>query len=251
MRRSWRYLLLGTVAYLVALAATFPAGRALQLAAPALAAANIRPAGVEGSIWSGRAASVLVDGRFPLEAVRWELDLLPLLAARLAGDWRAGIGTGGLQGGVSAAGEQVTLSRMEGQLPIGAVAPLLPLPLPVAGDLTVNLVSLSLVAGRPAAAEGTIVWSRAAVTAPQAVALGDLRITLTPREGGGISGRLSDGGGPLDLSGELTVEPGGAYRLSASVGTRPDAAPALVQALPLLGRKGPGGKYLITYNGRI
>lgn len=251
MSRAWRYLLLGIAVYLAALVATFPAQRALQLAAPALASARIEPTGVEGSIWNGRAATVLVDGRFPLEAIRWELELLPLLAARLAGDWYAGIGVGGLQGAVSAGAEQVTLSRVEGQLPISAVAPLLPLPLPVAGDLAVNLASLTLAGGRPVAAEGSVVWSRAAVTAPQAVALGDLRVTLTPREGGGISGRLSDGGGPLELSGEITIEPGGAYRVTASVGTRPDAAPALAQALPLLGRRGPGGKYLITYNGRI
>ncbi len=251
MRRIAGYLLLGFSAYLLALAWLFPARHALGLASlldgvPPLAVADVR-----GRVWSGSAQGVRLNALPPLR-LDWELQPLALLTGGLAASWQAdtegahltGVARADLDGAVA-------LSAVEGRLPVQLLVGRLPLPVVLGGDLGLRLDRLELAGGRPKRAEGVLVWNGARVQAPQELALGDFRVNLTTRDDGGVIGQLSDAGGPLEASGEVTFDPDGSYRVNALLATRPGAPEALVHSLPLLGRKAPNGKFLVTYSGRV
>lgn len=253
MKRLIPCLLLGIAIYLVALLALLPAQRALAWVQPALASRGVSLAvgSVSGSIWNGRVEGLQVAS-LPLVQADWDVSPLSLLTGAIGADVRARSGDARANGYASAGfGGSVVLKETEGQVPAALIAGRLPFPVLVDGDILLNLGRLVLEDGRPVSAEGVLVWSDARITAPQPVALGNLKLTLEPRDEGGIVARVSDGGGPLEASGDITFEPDGRYHLQVLLAARADAEPALRQSLPMLGSRAPGGKYLVTFNGQL
>ncbi|WP_303902863.1 type II secretion system protein N [Thiohalomonas denitrificans] len=253
MKRTAGYLALGLVAYLLFAVVMLPAQKALGFALPQLKSQGVSVAvsGVAGSIWSGRMESLRIDG-IGLQQIHWDLNPFALLTGRIGGDWNMTWQGARLQGYGSAAPDgRALLKNVEAHSPANEFAGFLPIPLSLGGDITLALQELKLEEGRPVSAEGSVIWSDAAFISPLDASLGDLRVVLKPREGGGIDAEIRDDGGPLRLEGELKLEPNGTYRLNANLGTRPGASPALEENLAMLGRRNPEGLYNVVHEGRI
>lgn len=75
-------ILLGVLIYLIFMVALFPASVALKLAP---LPAQIRVAGISGTIWDGQVATLVVQRR-QFEQLHWDLDLWRLLQGKLAAD---------------------------------------------------------------------------------------------------------------------------------------------------------------------
>lgn len=250
MKKGWlRYVALGIVAYLVFLAATLPANQAYGLLAPRLAPVALY--GVEGTVWSGRAATVMVRG-VRLESVAWNLELLPLLRGRIQArlTFRMGGETGSVHVGRMLSGA-LYLGELNTRLPMTQIAPLLPLrPLSVGGILDVKLRELTLGAKGIEKVLGTVDWREGAVLAPQQVTLGDFSVTFAETKQG-VEARIRDSGnGPLEANGTLRLGQDGSYEFTGALAPRDSASPELSQALRFIGRPGPDGKIPVSYAGR-
>lgn len=250
MKKDWiRYIALGLIAYLMFLVATLPAKQAYGFLAPRLVPLTLY--GVEGTVWSGRAAAVLVRG-VRLDSATWNLELLPLLQGRIQAHltFQTSGGTGSAHVGRSLGGT-LYLGDVNTRIPVAQIAPLLPVrPLTVGGVLDVKLRELTLGIKGIEKVLGTIDWREGAVLAPQQVTLGDFSIAFVETKQG-VEAQIRDSGnGPLEAKGTLRLGQDGSYEFRGALAARNSASPELSQALQFIGRPGPDGKIPVTYAGK-
>ncbi len=251
----WRLLAVGAITYLVVLIALFPAGHAVGLIAPRLAPAGLSLAahGITGTVWSGSAETVSVNGTYAGQ-VEWRLRLLSLITGRVGIDWQARLGDEGHAAGRSriAPDGTMTIQGLEATVTAEAAYARFPyLPVVPTGELTLSLSELRIEQGRPTGATGQVAWSEAGLSAPQPLRFGELRLALETSPQGEIIGRFADGGGPLQTEGTVTLSPEGQYRLDLLLTPAPDAENSLKQGLMLVGRPDARGRARLQLNGQI
>ncbi len=250
MKRWWlRYLLIGLAAYGVVLIATFPAALALPMVQGMLRPVAV--SGVEGSVWSGRAADVRYQ-RLSLGAVDWSLRPLSLLTGALGaalvldGSLGQGQGVAGVQLGGDGYVEGFT-----GTASAAAVAPLLKLQAArPEGRIEFNLAELQFRGRVPVAASGEITWSQARVALPLPVDLGSFSATLST-DADGVRAVLRDRESPLILDAVLLLKGDGSYRLSGRLSAKNDAPAQLHDLLRTAGVRQPGAALPLNFSGRI
>lgn len=254
-----RLLLFGLLVYVAFLVWSFPAQRAYAYWQHSdLAEPNLRLSGIDGSIWSGRAALALLNGQ-RLEALEWHFQPWALLTGKVGIDWRLSLpeaqGAAGYAQGSTRLGLDGGLQfpAVEGRLPalllatLGGAEAVRP-----SGSVSLNLQDLRWDGQRLRSANGRIVWSGAGVNLFKPVTLGDLSLTLQTVDAD-IKGVLSDASGPLEAAGELTLSADGRYTFNGSFAPRQGVAGAgeLASALNSLGRPGPDGKWRIQQAGQL
>ncbi len=256
MKPVLRYLAVGIPLYLLFLTAFFPAARAYRFADEVLAKSmpQLELAGLEGSVWSGRAGMVVYRKALLGEA-NWQLSPFPLLLGKAKLKAMLQSDNGYLQSRVSTpiGGGSVALADIEGQLPLSELLRFTPyLPVVLEGQVSLDLPLLELAAdGRLLRAEGTILWHQAAMSAPQALTFGDLQLVLRTENEGQVAGDISDRGGPLKVAGALHYSPDGSYRVSGTATPTAQAPSNLRQALGLLGKPDTQGRYRFNFSGRM
>ena len=247
-----RYVIFGLLAYVVFLVLQFPAERAYGLWKSGPGAAQPVVLGeLSGSVWSG-AANVAVIGGQRLEALHWSLHPWRMLLGKLALDWGLKVPDGYATGELAAdPGGGLALQRLEARLPldqlsgIKALAALRP-----SGAVNLNLRDVQWDGKTLASADGRLVWSGAGINLFQPLEFGDLSLTLeTGAEG--VSGVLSDAGGPLQAEGLLSLKADGSYQFSGAFAVRGDGHAPLQQALRSMGRPGADGKVRVNYSGQL
>jgi len=202
-----------------------------------------------GTLWRGEAAA-LAAGPLRFESLRWRLRpaTLPLgrLSLRLATESPAVEAriAAGLTG-------RWWLHVSRAELPAQFFRPLLERwGIEARGRVRVDALDASGRGDWPDRLEGDIVWESAALAAPLDLALGDLHARLRG-EGDVLLAELADQGGPLALAGSARLERDGHYRLELKLRARADAAPALRDALGLLGAPDASGDHRLTLAGQL
>lgn len=212
---------------------------------------RIAAQGVDGTLWKGRAEHMAFDG-VGFGPLLWQLRPLALLSGRLEFQCfvQSGRGGGELRFGRSIFG--ATFAReVRLTLPAADLGRQLRLPLVrLEGDFQIDLDELRAAAGGVESVRGRVAWQGARVLQPDPLPLGTLTLQLDTRDGR-IGGVLGDEGGPLELSGELSVETDRSYRLDALLKARAEAPPQLRQALGLLGAPDAQGRYRLRYSGSL
>lgn len=242
------YVVLGLLAYLLFLVWTFPAERAAALIRTK--APQLQLAGVTGTVWSGRAATLQYQGQ-RLSRFKWQFQPLALFTGRAQfaiafdGEGRSGRADVGLSLDGSVVAQAVTA-----QLPIAELTPLFGVPVSLSGLIEVKLDELTVANDKIQSAQGEVQWRDAAVTSPVAQPLGAFSAQLTT-EAAGIKAQLRDEGGPLQLDGTVRLINDGSYQFSAKVAVRDPQQVMLQQALQAAGRQEPDGRVLLEYNGRL
>ncbi|MFO7286742.1 MAG: type II secretion system protein N [Gammaproteobacteria bacterium] len=253
MTNRYAWVALGLGAYIAFALSTFPAAAAYRWFAPA----ELRLVGIEGTVWSGRAALASVEN-FAMRDLRWSIDALPLLIGRVNGRVRASLGEGFVESIVklSPSGD-VELTDLRMSTSLASLASALPVG-DIRGQLAVMLERLELRDGWPVDAAGQVRLARlsAPTFAPSGrgspVPLGDYELTFVGTEGDQVVASLRDAGGPLEVAGRVTLGDGRRYRLDARVAPRADASPELVRALDFIaGEPGPDGKRPFELTGSL
>lgn len=251
--RVMAYVALGLAAYLIFLVARFPAGMAYALSQEySDVGERVRLSGVEGTVWSGRAADLIADG-IALGRVDWTLNPWALFGARADLDWRMdGAEHAGHGRLIAARDGAIELEGVRGNMRAEQLTPFFAnLPLRLTGDVRVDVQEMDIRPGRRFAARGELTWVDAALTAPQPMEIGSLRIESVPTEDGGSRLNLSDSGGPLSVDGVIRVGADGSYRTSLTMAARPEADPSLDSALGFFGPRDPSGRVRVSQTGRI
>lgn len=249
-RIDWRLILFGVLAYVAFLVVSFPADRVYQFwKAEAGKQQPFALSHISGSVWSGHAGQALINGQ-RLEGLSWSLQPWALVAGKVALTWGAkladGFGEGQLAAGLQG---EIEMDLLKARLPLEQVSVKALQALRPKGTLNLNLKDVVWTGQALTSAEGRLVWNGASINFLQDLEFGDLVLNLetTPE---GVKGVLSDGGGPLQAEGVLTLKADGKYTFSGSFAAR-GGDQALSRALRSLGRPGADGKVRVSQSGNL
>ncbi len=238
----------GLVALLLSLVGLIPAHVALAIfGVPADTVS-----GVSGTVWRGSFQRLTINN-VVLGPVSWQARPSHLLLGRLAGDVEATLPDGFLNTGVAVSlGGSLSLTDLEGAAPVAWLAPATGRD---GGQLTARFERVELDGDRVDTAIGSLQVAGVVLPVPNAgpqLAPGDYAVTfdsrdLAPEEL--LAGKVTDSGGPLEISGTVTFTPPRSYELSGTAKPRPEAPPSLRQALQMWGPADPQGAHAIGFSG--
>ena len=220
----------GILAALAGIVAQFPARVALAWFAPP----GIVAWGVEGSIWEGGAAGIVVRGH-PLGTLSWDARPAGLLSLQPA--WKLYLRTpddGFLAGrfAVSLLANRQRINDLEGALELDALPPAL-VPDGVAGQARIGLQTLVLEGGWPALVTGRA--SVATLDLPGVIlALGPFEFVFPEHDGTPV-GAIRSLGGPLEVDGQVELPAPGQWRFSAELAPGENPPRELVDGLRFVG----------------
>lgn len=250
MKPALRYGLYAVLIYGAFLLATLPADRVLAQFRDRLPG-DVRFHDVSGSAWSGAAASLVVNGR-ELRRPEWRLQPTALLAGRLqyamAFDNGASRAAGVVGRGI---GGRLVVRDVNATLVAAEFAPLFNAQaLGLNGVVDVSLGRLEIRDGSIASADGTLLWKQAGAQSPRPVQLGDINAVFETT-GEGVTGTITDQGGPLQINAALLLAPDGGYRVTGTLAPRNPGDATFAQALRMLGNPGPDGKINLSFSGKL
>lgn len=169
---------------------------------------NVSLDDISGTIWNGHAGMLNVRGK-PLGAIDWKLHLQPLLQRRRNADFV--INGDGLtaQGNYERAGADTDFRDLSFRAPAALAIELARVPnLAVGGDVEGTLPHIAIRAGSFAEVQGELLWHNAALTAPQAITLGEAHIKFGTTEPGAYAGSVQLAHDTMKFSGNFVARGG-------------------------------------------
>jgi hypothetical protein len=207
--------------------------------------------GPAGSLWHGSCAQLQLPSG-ALSQVSWALHPWALLLGRLEADLHSA--DAHAEGSARASlrlGGRLRLTQLHARLPIdGGYLPVFPAGW--TGQVELALDALELRSGRLVAIEGTVTArSVARRNPPMPFGSFELRFAPGPTSGddAAIRGELRDLGGPLAVSGTLSIRNGHEYLLSGLVAARPEADAELTKIIEYIGPPDAQGRRAFPLEG--
>jgi len=190
-----------------------------------------------GTVWRGRGALADAQGTAALP-IAWTVDALALLRGEVALDFVADAAHPvAPRGRIAWHPGRWTVEGLQAVVPAAMLPALAPAGSPVALGGTIRIDVPRLVLARERYdGQAALAWTGATLALPMlpALALGEVDVALSQR-GEGIGGPLSSRDGPLQLTGDLAVDPA-RTALEVTLVPGPQAPPLLARALAALGR---------------
>jgi hypothetical protein len=239
---------LGLCAYLVFLISSVPAGFVLGQLPPEVAGVVV---GVRGTVWSGEAASLTVQG-VDLGRLEWSTSPFAALIGRASAD----VAVRGRELNSTARitahpGGDVFVRDLQARTTPRLIDQFQPLPAELSGDLALELDTLSYQSGALTDVNGELRWTNAAITAPYELALGQYTLALETRDDA-IRGSLTEQGSPLRTSGNFMLQrASGEYRLAVRLTPREETPQELRDLLGLLGKTDRSGGVTLRHQGIV
>jgi hypothetical protein len=239
---------LGTVAVLGFAAATLPA----SVLGPRMQRYGVSASSWSGSVWNGGASGLAVKGA-PLGNARWSISPWSLLRGRASG--RAQLqpvdGTASANFVLHLDG-RADLSSVRADVPLGWLGSIAgPRYRGWQGRVAAEFETLSLQAGWPVAAQGTLRLQNLAAPPPRGGDIGSYRLVFdAASRAPSLQGRLSDTGGPLAVTGDLALGPGRSFDLQGFVATRGARTP-FDAAIRMLGPPDASGRRPFGVSGTL
>jgi len=233
-------------AFFLGLIVLFPARLAVAWFAPATFSA----AGVQGTVWSGRAARATAAGIY-LAPLSWEFRPAALLGGALGYHVDAQLPGGSVRGdlAVTVTGA-LRVADLQASVPLESVSRLMPVA-QAEGRLRASIEHGRFSGGWPTDLVGTVSVEELVYRPAGSNSIGNYRVEFLPTEDDGLRGVLADGGGPLEVTGELTLTGERDYVLQGVVKARPGAPTALANSLRFLGSADAGGRREFSLAGRL
>ena len=244
MKRLWPLVALGVALYLVFALVTLPA-RVVASWLPD----GVVLAGAQGTVWNGH-ASVLMVGNTQIGSVDWDLHVLPLFTLQAKADLKITRPEGFVQSVVATrGGSSVSLTELTGSLPLRSLPPSA-MPGGWTGTMNLKFASLTLENGWPTSADGALEIIDLVGPARKPAKLGSYKIIFPPEQAGdSLLGALSDLGGPLEIAGNVRLNPDRSYLVEGSVAARPEADKSLADSLQILGPPDAQGRRPFSLSG--
>jgi general secretion pathway protein N len=242
VKRAFAIALLAAVAFGVIVVARMPAEWLLPSGGARGSCGSI-----EGSLWSGSCAGLIVSGT-PVGDLSWTLEPLRLLRGRLAAEVTLTRGAANASADVELGfGGQVTAHHVVADLPLDSK--LLPgVPSSLHGRAHVELALAQIQHGVITQLEGRIeahdLEDRSGADTP----LGSY-VVIFPGGSGEPVGKLHDLEGPLALEGTLRLTRAPGYELEGLIAPRHGAPPELVNNIRFLGSPDASGRRPFSLSG--
>jgi general secretion pathway protein N len=234
----------GLAAFALSLLLLIPA----SILAPLLQKAGAVTSGISGTIWSGEART-LSAGPLRFDQLRWQFQPWRLLRGELGVHVEARLPDGFLSGQVSRSlGGRLVLRDVEAAAPLNALSPGMAA-MTGNSQLSIRMQEIAWLEGWVETAIGTVQLSEVVLPIPVLAGRtppGNYVISFDSESlavGAPLTGKVTDGGGPLEINGLLNLSPPRNYELSATVKTRDSAPAELVSLLQSAGpRAADGGR---------
>lgn len=240
-------ILLSCIFFLIALVVLMPANVVWQLAKSSLP--DIRLHQVQGTVWSGSAASVTALGQ-TFNQLHWKLKPIPLMMARLDIDLNIQDRTFPFKTSINMDYDKnIQLTRMKGKLPARLLQQI-----PAArivnltGVFNFEIRQLLVDKNGLQKADGIILLEKASLTQPIQGYVGNLRFILTSNKEQ-IHVKIDDMNAPVKISGNLNLLKNHRFSFNALLKPTPAADEFLVSLLRNAARQRSDGQYAIQYNG--
>ncbi len=235
----------GIATLIVGLIVLFPARVAYHWAAPP----DVKLSGISGSLWSGSAVQMSVNGLYARD-LRWQLQPLALFTAKLAYAIEASPTSGFAEGSVAIGlGGSVTLTDVSAAVSLQALEQTLGIP-GIRGDASLQLDNLKLVDGFPVAAAGVVEISNLRVRTIARTPIGGYRAEIFTQETG-IGASVEDTDGVIDLAGSLQLTADRSYQFIAQLAAKEDAPASIGRQLQFLGSANDRGQHELRLEGQL
>lgn len=232
MKRTWPLVALGIGAFLILALTTLPA----RVVLGRLDTDVVRIAGVQGTLWNGRAEVLQVAG-IHLGSVNWKVHILPLFTARLSADVKVTRTDGFAEGRVMLSARAVSLGELSASLPL-AMLPSHVNPGAWVGTANARFEELVLRDGWPVTATGSLELHDLTGPSARPANVGSYRVVFPAAAERGadvLAGDVSDLGGPLQITATVQLQADRSYSLEGLVAAKPETPPDVARALQFLG----------------
>ena len=249
MMRGRHYIIVGVIAYFVFLISTLPAAPVLGMFKDSMQTTIYN---VSGSLWNGRAGKV-ITGKLSLDNVEWSFLPLRLLLAEVAIDVDAKFNDNPLESRLSTGISGIlAVDDLNVRLTAPDVASLVVLPLgELSGDFFLRINSASFQPGSVPRIDGTLDWTNAAITVAETADLGNVSILLNEGDDSPLAASISNKGGQLSLSGNLTTDEAGQYSLKLSMKPNASTSDNLINSLGMFAKKQRNGEFILNNTGNL
>lgn len=249
MTRPIRWLVVaGFTGLVLGAIAQFPAARAVAWVDPA----GVQVAGVQGTVWNGRAQRMEVPDAPPATGVSWQISPWRLLTGSLAGrvEFDVAGGSGHARFRLRSSGD-VEIADAEIRATAAGIVRHLPVPLLlVDGEITALVEQGALRNGRPVGVDARLRWDQAAVRQPLDVLLGAVTVAVAPDEDGGHRLTVDGRNGVLDIDGGGDVAADGRYDIEIRIEPTDEASPEVTDMLAGMTTR-EGDVYIIRESGQL
>jgi general secretion pathway protein N len=245
--RAGFFIATGIAAYFLILVFTLPAVQLEGFMEERVQGLSL--SAVSGSVFYGEAGRASYQGT-DLGSARWEFLPSALLTGRV--EYHVGFsapaGAGQANAGVTFAGNvyghDIDVSFSPDQI-IDRYSPVV---VESSGIINVLVESFKLSDGFPHELTGRVIWKSAAILAPVEMVFGDTVLDLQ-NIGEELVGHIENEA-DFGLSGEVTIAPGGAYRVDLLLSPEAGASRQTISLLESTTTVQPGGNYLLHSSGQ-
>lgn len=243
------YILVGIIAYCVFLISSIPAAPVIGMFKDRI---PVTITNVSGSLWNGQ-ANIIITNKLILNNVQWSFLPLRLLLAKAAVNVNAEFNSNPMNSRLSVGlSGNLAVDELSMKLDATDVASLLVLPLgELSGEFLLRINNAIFQPGSVPRIDGTVNWLRAAVTVAETADLGNVSIVIDENDDSPLTASISNKGGQLLLSGNLTTDEMGEYALKLTMKPNASASGNLVNSLAMFAKKQPNGAFIIVNNGNL
>lgn len=245
------YILIGFLALSFFLIINIPAApvyEAIKDKVPKLQIQNI-----EGTIWQGSAQQVMVKPGHVLKEVSWSVCVTHILMAEACVDFDANYNDSPLSGQIAVdMNKNVQGKNIKISMTAKALSQMVTMPMgEIAGDIDVDLATISWQQGGIPAISGAIKWNNASVTIAETAKLGDITIILKDPIDNPINAEINNKEGHLEISGQASLSEKTDYAINLKLIPRDKANQNLKNSLSLFAQPGPNGSFTLNNNGNL
>ncbi|WP_422472955.1 type II secretion system protein N [Endozoicomonas sp. ALB032] len=242
---------LAVVSYSVFLLAGLPAAFVWRHA-PNMSGIELE--GLSGSVWSGSAQELTING-IELQEVSWDFQPSALLTGKVSADLEVGDNLSAVvgQATVTYSPQGVMVEDLEADVSAGWLQQLAAMPVPATARGNINLVVDSLVyeEGRCVELDGRMEWERGRISSPLGnVELGKADADLTCK-GNTLEGKISQSSEFLTTDAVFSFNLNGSYSLNGKVSEGEALPETMKDGMKFLGRPDSQGRFPLTFRGGI
>ncbi len=245
MRTRW-LIIAGLLAFFIGVLAIFPARVAYRWFSPP----TVSVAGIEGTIWSGRADHASVSGVY-IRNLEWSARPFSLFLLRPSYHARGELVSGFVEGIFSIGiGNRILMEDVSASISLSTLAAAVNMP-QLDGTANLRMDTLDLRDGVPVAASGTVeVANLFAPTVYRSSPIGGYRADFFTQPEG-IVASVEDTDGIIDVAGSLTLDNDRNYVFLAAIAPKPGADEGLRNQMRFLGTPDERGQYELRLEGAL
>jgi general secretion pathway protein N len=255
LRSKGFWLVAGTLIFILWLIATIPAR--LVLAHVSNAVPSFYAEGVTGTVWSGKAARIVISAagiNQDLGETQWQLHPLALLLGKLSVTVDARNGRDRFATDASfSLGGRLSLSDTDVTLPASIIRSWVPLPAQIDGTLALQLKSLSVANAVADDLDGVLTWQDARIDfSGTPVRIGGVAARLSLGDKGQYKVALADLGGDLGIAGQLLYMPQDRnWSADVQLTPRPGLDPNVAAMIGQFGARDASGAITLRQSGKL